>query len=702
MAHIFSKGRLAVLTCILAMLAARPNWAEDLIMSPAPQRDAKPSAAAPVDDTPLVLESDDDILDLDIRDLQRIEIDEPVVAAVSKKVEKLSEAPGIAHVITAKDIQQFGAKNLFEVLNWATSVYMTGSYLNPRNVVSLRGDLLTHYDNHVLVLINGRPVRETTRGGFNSPIYTAFPIHMIERVEVMRGPGSILYGTNAFVGVVNVVTRDPKKSTMHLGALGGSFGTQQYSAAMGDASEGSNWHVGAVYTGQDGWPFSATSEDPPGPRTPEFGTTHYGEDSVGAFAAYRYFDFTANVFVANTASEHLGAIPVWPSDVQKGTRVWADLGYLWEISSDTSLDLHFTYGFDRVDFPKDPLPRGFVPSIFTAPLGHDYLGEITYRTRLTEDLDLMLGGIIDGHTGQVTTGDTTLSFIPSFTEVWYSVYCQLDWQTTDWLKLTGGVQGNMPGEIDGGVSPRAGAVLSLDENWTAKLLYGEAFRSPYQIERSIVGLPILVGNPDLSPETIQTFDAQLAYLVKDFRFATTYFHSTYRNLITRVGASPASYENGGTMIFRGIELETNWQISSSFRALASATWQDNATDAGVHDTTHVPNWMAKVGMAYNTQNGLTVGLFDSYFSEPSDVTIVNPAALIVNPDPQEYHLLSLNVTLDLDKFLHRHSGKSMQLQFLVQNLLDEDIDHPEFSRRRINSLPAHPGRAFYGGFAMSY
>ncbi|MEX2092988.1 MAG: Plug domain-containing protein, partial [Pirellulales bacterium] len=113
---------------------------------------------------------------------------DPIVEGVSKKEEPLSESPGIVDVITAEDIEQFGAKNLFEVINWATSVYTTGSFLFPRNNVSIRGNLIKHEDNHVLVLINGRPFRDSTLGGVNLSIYTAFPIDTIERVEVIRGP----------------------------------------------------------------------------------------------------------------------------------------------------------------------------------------------------------------------------------------------------------------------------------------------------------------------------------------------------------------------------------------------------------------------------------------------------------------------------------------------------------------------------------
>jgi outer membrane receptor for ferrienterochelin and colicin len=119
------------------------------------------------------------ILDLDLESLAKTPIREssaptdPIVESPSKSPEKASAAPGIVNVITARDIEEFGAKNLYEVLRWATSVYMTGSFMYPENMASIRGDIGPHEGNHVLVLINGRPFRELLSGGCNFPIFTA-------------------------------------------------------------------------------------------------------------------------------------------------------------------------------------------------------------------------------------------------------------------------------------------------------------------------------------------------------------------------------------------------------------------------------------------------------------------------------------------------------------------------------------------------
>ena len=78
---------------------------------------------------------------------------------------------------------------------------------------------------HVLLLINGRPVREVQEGGIKIEMLETFPVGVIERIEVVKAPGSVLYGSTAFSGVINVITEQPEKSGVSVTGLGGEEGT---------------------------------------------------------------------------------------------------------------------------------------------------------------------------------------------------------------------------------------------------------------------------------------------------------------------------------------------------------------------------------------------------------------------------------------------------------------------------------------------
>ena len=136
------------------------------------------------------------LFDLSLKELLATE----VVTTASKYQQDWSSASAVSSTITRTEIEAFGANNLVEVLERVVSIHMTGSNFFPQNVTAMRGDLLGHYDNHILLLLNGRPLRESYSGGVNFSIYTAFPLSVIERIEIIRGPGSVLYGTNAYSG----------------------------------------------------------------------------------------------------------------------------------------------------------------------------------------------------------------------------------------------------------------------------------------------------------------------------------------------------------------------------------------------------------------------------------------------------------------------------------------------------------------------
>jgi outer membrane cobalamin receptor len=670
--------------------------------------DAADEALAAPDDAGAAPNPDDldsllDMADKDIGSLSQVNVSSgladvsdvnPVVEGVSKKAETLEESPGIVDVITARDIEQFGAKNLYEVLQRATSVFMTGSFMLHRNVASIRGNLQSHEDNHVLILINGRPFRDTTMGGINISMYTAFPIQTIERVEVIRGPGSVLYGTNAFNGVINVVTKDPDKPMLYASTLNGSHGWQSYALGGGNGNDVEGALAGATYSRQLGWDFTAT-EDVVAPPPLDTGPFRWGEDNIGLFSMYRNRGFTTNLFVANATQETLGPLAAFPPDRLHDPRVFCDLGYLLEVDEFQSLQTNFTYNYDGLHFPSNLAVLGGADNPFR-PHAQSFLLEETYRAELTDDLDFMLGGLMDIHTGQAFIEPAAIPVVPAFTEIWYGAYMQLEYQARDWLKLVGGMQANLPGDIKSGIVPRFGAIASLSENWTGKFLYGQAFRSPYRVERFIFVPGVLLGNPGLTPETIQTFDVQLAYRTEAFRLAATYFHSDYFDIITRSATLPQVYSNAGSMVFDGVELENDWELSESWRCLGSCTYQQNERD-GVHNTTSAPMWMAKLGLNYNNA-AWNIGLFDTYFGDQ----FVPASAIPLNADPQPYHLVSLNTTVDLVQQFGWRTDSSMQLQFLVQNLFDEDIDHVEFERELINSFPAGPGRTYYGGLSIGY
>lgn len=292
--------------------------------------------------------------------------------------------------------------------------------------------MLTHNDNHRLVLINGRPFRDVVEGGLNSSIYLAFPLDAIHHIEIIRGPGSVLYGSNAYTGVINIVTKTVDDPTSRGAVLAGSFGTQKYDLTQGNGDDQGGYFVSTTYSRQRGWPFEATGEGPPVQNPAVTSSTLWGYEDAGLFAQAYRGGFTATTFVASTSQTHMGSLPIWPNDAAGDIdmdRVFVDLAYELEPSFGGKTDVHFTYNYLGHQW-EQPFPL--------TSNAHSYLIEATQYLPISDDLDLVVGGFTDFHQGESQV-------VPAFVEIWYSAYAQLEYAATDWLKLIGGLQGNFPG-----------------------------------------------------------------------------------------------------------------------------------------------------------------------------------------------------------------------------------------------------------------
>jgi outer membrane receptor for ferrienterochelin and colicin len=169
------------------------------------------SRCAPRQVTPVELRS------LDLESLLNVK-----VVTASKFAESQSDAPGIMSVVSQDELRRFGGTTLREVLERVPGLASSTAYFTDRSMVAARGDQTKINGGHVLFLINGRPTREVLEGGLVSDLLESFPINVLERIEVIKGPGSVLYGSNAFSAVVNLITLEDRANGFSFG------GTDEY------------------------------------------------------------------------------------------------------------------------------------------------------------------------------------------------------------------------------------------------------------------------------------------------------------------------------------------------------------------------------------------------------------------------------------------------------------------------------------------
>jgi outer membrane receptor for ferrienterochelin and colicins len=160
----------------------------------------------------------------DLTDLSLADLLNKQVETASKVDEKLSDAPGIVSVITRDELERFGGMTLKDVMERVPGLFAASDFMTDRTLIGVRGDQIKNTGAHTLILINGRPTREVVQGGISTDIYQSFPVEIIEQIEVVKGPGSVLYGTDAFSGVINIITRKAKANSFTVRGLGNALG----------------------------------------------------------------------------------------------------------------------------------------------------------------------------------------------------------------------------------------------------------------------------------------------------------------------------------------------------------------------------------------------------------------------------------------------------------------------------------------------
>ncbi len=623
--------------------------------------------------------SADDLYGLSLEELMNIR-----VSVVSKEAESINEAPGIVSVVTAKEIESFGASTLRDVLERVTSVVgLTG--FNNRNVISMRGDQVSVANEHVLFTINGRPSREIIKGGADSDIYAMFPLNSIKQIEIIRGPGSVLYGTNAFTGVINIVTNNNKEFLSASFEAGAPWA--KIASVSGGSKLGSGMFSAAVqYKKLADWQQAFTTELD---VDTSFNTN---EEGFGAFLAYDCGNLTINSSIIGWNTFLVS--PINGGNTASVSRQFIDAEYDLNFSEKIRASLNATYTHCYFDGTPNHTIRNSNDLIFEA---------INY-IHPAANFNIVVGALVNLRSGiakhQESWGDIVES-MPLYSVTRYSFYSQADYSYKT-LKLLVGIQAHKHLKGRGAkYIPRAGIVWNPEGKFLIKALYGNAYRAPTANE-TILNDPKLVGNPRLGAEFVETFDLELAYKSKKIHSALTVFRSHQSNIIVRdFRDEPEGFINRGNFIAKGIEFEGKYFPVNNWYFLGSMSYQTNVLSnrEDIEDFTTAP-FTAKFGFSYSSNFGLSLGVFNCYNSKPPDVILRFPNRKVVNPVPEAFNLLSANIRLDLSEI--SKIKNNIVLNTRAENLLGEEIYNAEWVRARINSIPGKPGRRIYFGIAASF
>ena len=582
--------------------------------------------------------------------------DKTSVSIATGSVQSLRRAPAVASVITAADIAAMGATDLDQVLETVPGMHVNRSANNYAPLYVMRG-IATQFGPQLLVLQDGVPIT-TIFTGNKGNLWGGYPVEHIARIEIIRGPGSALYGADAYAGVINIITKNASDiGRTEAGVQTGSFATRdgwvQHGGHLGGLEVAAFVRVGKsagfdsviaadAQTRNDGLAGTHASLAP--------GQVNVGYDAVDANLALSYgkwrlragYKLRDKLGTGAGISSALDPVGQQKSERITSTLAWADpqFGADWSVGASISTmqyvqltPVDYQLFPPGLQFPTGAFPNGMIGGPDTwerqvrasayatylglaghqmrLGLGHDDLN--LYRTRETRNFTYTSSGLPVPLPGVVDFSSTNPFMFPQRRKVDY-LYLQDEWLlAADWT-MTAGVRHDQYSDFGGTTNPRLAVVWDASLDLTVKFLYGRAFRAPAFNESYGITNPVALGNPNLRPETNGTLETALSWQARDdlqvnatvYRYAMNNIIRTVPNAIAGTGAT---YANTGGQHGRGIEIESTWNATRDLRlqanfALQRATDDKTGKDAGYAPHRHLyasANWQFASGYLLSGQ-----------------------------------------------------------------------------------------------------
>lgn len=535
------------------------------------------------------------------------------VYSASKYEQKASEAPSTISVITAEQIRHYGYRTLAEALRSVTGFYVQNH--SSYSTLGVRGFAPPGDSNgRVLFLVNGHAINNNIDD--SAPIGNDFPIDMdiVDRIEVVRGPSSSLYGADAFFGVVNVITRTGKNPGTMVSGEAGSLSTYKETASYSLDRRGTQALFSASYWDTAAPGHLGSIEDPIGSRS-----SH--DQTRRAFALVSSHGFTLQA-AASSAQEKVPSSAQWCGSCHQtdshntNFRGYADLQYehpVWKktlLTARAFYDTYESHGASNVlRGCSEARCHGQLNDFETAH--GDKVGmELKLSRRFLDKHRITVGAEYRDNLRQAQQSYflydlpvISRSFVNyDRTSAIWGIYGEGEFHLHPKLILNAGVRNDRYNYSFGNTTnPRAALIYTPQKSTTLKFLYGTAFRAPSFSELHYAGMAT-VAAPDLQPESIRTLEGTLEQKL-DKR--VTLGASVFYNHIGRYIEEQTLVVNGidQTRFFnskataKGAELELIGKLLSGVEGRLSYTYQDAHNDVAGPSLPGSPKHLGKLNIS---------------------------------------------------------------------------------------------------------
>lgn len=624
---------------------------------------------------------------LSLEELMNVRI---VSAALHKQ--ELRDAPASANVITAADIRKYGYRTIGEALDSVRGIYLstdrTYSYLGSRGL-SIPGDFGTRY----LLLVNSHPIGDTLLEESNFLDQT-LPIDMdlIQQIEVVHGPASALYGSNAVLCTINVITKQPGQlSGATVSAEGGALGERKLQTSYAGKAGGVNFLVSGSafnFSGERSIYFKEYDS----PET-NFGRTIRNDGQRGyhffANASWKRWTFTAMIGQREKQQPISFGETIFNS---RGTREFDGRSFFESVYSRewSRTALEWRTSFDWYHY------RGV----------YHYQGESGAEVIDNRECDCadwfgskLIYRIDTGRAGTTTFGADARVDARALLENFdntpvrnvivhvnkpdqqFGFLAQQEFSLTRAWKAVAGARYDISTYRAFSLSPRAGIIWERSKGTNLKFLYGRSFRNPTAYELFYHDGVSAAANPNLKPEHGHTFEfAAERKLRSRLRLAGSVYRTGMRSIIVteRIDGDLVQFQNSQSARLLGVNAELDGKFGRGIElggSIARQSVEDGTTHANFPNS---PRDVGKLRFAFAPRRWLTAS---------GAVRWVGGRTTMAGAQVPWMQTADLTFTTNFP-------DKSFDLQFGIRNLFDRRFFDPIALNGIVDAAP-RPGRTFF-------
>lgn len=562
-------------------------------------------------------------------------------------------------IITREELEQRQIRFVADALRSVPGVAVSRSgSVGSLTQVRLRGSEA----NQTLVLIDGIEVANPV--GFAEFDFGNLLAQDIERIEVLRGPQSALYGSDAVGGVVNIITRKGKGQTRGAAFVeGGARGTAAGGASLGGSTDRVDYFLSAGGLRTDG--FSQFAEHLGGRERDGYrNLTAFGKLGVQALDNLR-FDFVGRGTDYELETDDSSAFPYDADSTTDGRQAFG--------RAQATLDLfdgmwQQKFGASHTDQSYLNVSESYPDSTPGFYETSDFEGQ---KTKFDYQSSLKVDGEAAGHVfvfgAEHEIEEATSTFMPGDRRIEQSSLAG-QYQLTLWdsLFLTGSVRGDFNDMFGDVVTYRGtGAYVFSETGTKIRGSWGTGIKNPtlFELYGSSANFQ---GNPNLTPENAEGWDVGVDQAFFDDRLTveTTYFDQKIEDLISGVGNSAINIE--GKSNIHGVELGLSARVTDHLTVRAAYTWLDTEAPNG-EELTRRPDHLASLDVNYVFLDGrATANLGVVYNGEQDDTFALPPFYTSERVTLDSFWIVNVRGSYRLND--------SAEIYGRVENVLDEEYE----------------------------